>query len=283
MFRSNTIIVGLALAATHGTTFAMSRTTFVWEDVNTRKVLRWEGDVAVVQQGSSMQELECKVTINPTDVEYAISSFGVPKVWTTFTYSDENDLAKKQKQLKAKAANHGILMLEDGNRFSIDYDWVIHHSNRSITDIAKRIRSTARRKGYRSRRDLIGAFASFVQSLEYRVPPDHRVNEEGEKILTAGAMMPLETLSLGWGDCDSKSLLFAALVHSINLAEVCFIVMDEHLFVGVQLSPNQDDQTIPHKGKDWILIELTDLWPIGRVPQDRLHGVVDKRYKIVDL
>ena len=80
--------------------------------------------------------------------------------------------------------------------------------------------------------------------------------EEGETILTAGAMMPLETLSLGWGDCDSKSLLFAALVRSINLAEVCFIVMDEHLFVGVQLSPNQDDQTIPHKGKDWILITI---------------------------
>mgnify|MGYP002808724919 CR=1 FL=1 len=166
MFRSNTIIVGLALAATHGTTLAMSRTTFVWEDINTRKVLRWEGDVAIVQQGSSIQELECKVTINPTDVEYTISSFGFPKVWNTCTYSDENDLAKKQKQLKAKAANHGILMLEDGNRCSVDYDWVIHHCNRSITDIEKRIRSSEWRKRYRCRRDRMGPFTSFVQCLE---------------------------------------------------------------------------------------------------------------------
>ena len=45
-----------------------------------------------------------------------------------------------------------------------------------------------------------------------------------------GATMPVATLAQGWGDCDTKSLLFASLVRSIDLAEVCFITMDDHLF-----------------------------------------------------
>jgi len=198
-------------------------------------------------------------------------------------YADEKDLARQQKELKVKAAKHGIKMLEEGNRFTIDYNWVINQNESTITEIAKRIRSTARRNGYRSKRELIGAFASFVQSLKYRVPRDHRINSKNEIILTAGAMMPLETLSMGWGDCDSKSMLFAALVQSIGLVDVCFIVMDEHLFAAVQLRHNQDDQFIKHKGKDWVLIELTDAWPIGRLPQDRLHGVIFGNYTTVNL
>ena len=282
MPRCNTFILGLTLTTLNSVVFAMNQTTFVWNDINTRQVIRWDGDTAIVQQGSSMQEFECKLNIKSSDVEHAVDSFGVPKSWTTFTYSDEEDLSQKQTLLKEKAENHGIKM-EESNRFSIDYNWVINHSERPIANIAKRIRSAARRNNYRSKRELVGCFASFVQSLKYRVPSDCRINDEGETILTAGAMMPLETLSKQWGDCDSKSMLFASLVQSIDLVDVCFIVMDEHLFAGVILKTNPDDQTIRHNDKDWVLIELTDYWPLGRVPQDRFNDVVQGNYKVVEL
>ncbi len=283
MSQIKAIIIGLSLAAIMSGAFALGKKTFVWSDINTREVIRWDGDSAVVRQGSSMQELTCNITIDQSKVTEAIESFGIPKTWTTFMYTDERDLAKQQKELKAKAANYGIKMLEESNRFTIDYNWVINQNKSSIEEIAKRIRSTARRRGYRSRRELVGAFASFVQSLKYRVPRDYRLNGKNEKILTAGAMMPLETLAIGWGDCDSKSMLFAALVQSIDLVDVCFIVMDEHLFAAVQLRHNQDEQFIKHNGKDWVLIELTDAWPIGRVPQDRLNRVICENYSIVEL
>ena len=283
MSQIKAIIIGLSLAAIMSGAFALGKKTFVWSDINTREVIRWDGDSAVVRQGSSMQELTCNITIDQSKVTEAIESFGIPKTWTTFMYTDERDLAKQQKELKAKAANYGIKMLEESNRFTIDYNWVINQNKSSIEEIAKRIRSTARRRGYRSRRELVGAFASFVQSLKYRVPRDYRLNGKNEKILTAGAMMPLETLAIGWGDCDSKSMLFAALVQSIDLVDVCFIVMDEHLFAAVQLSPKAEDHSVRYKGEDWILIELTDAWPIGRVPEKHLHNIKNRRYTIVDL
>ena len=95
--------------------------------------------------------------------------------------------------------------------------------------------------------------------------------------------MPIETMSKRWGDCDSKSLLFAALVRSIKLADVCFIVMDDHLFAGVRINPLQDDHYIRYKGRDWVLIELSDAWPIGRIPIDHHNGIVQSKYEVVDI
>jgi hypothetical protein len=281
MYQIKTILFTLFLATAQAT--AETRTSFVWNDINTREVLRWEGDVAVVQQGSSMQELSCRIKLDDSDVDFAIHSFGIPKSWTSFSYRTDKELAEKQNELKQNAAKHGITMHEGGNQFSVHYDWVISQSKSSMRNIAKTIRSSARRKGYRSQRALVGAFTSFVQSLTYRIPPDFRTTDDGEKILTAGAMMPLETLSKQWGDCDSKCMLFASLVRSIDLVDVCFIVMNNHIFAAVQLRSQQEDHSVRYKNKDWILVELTDAWPIGRVPTDHRNGVILGNYEVIEL
>lgn len=262
----------------------VSRTMpFVWEDINTREVMRWEGDTAIVKAGTSMEEFECKIKIDQKKVDFAIESFGIPETWTTINYSDEKELATKQKALNEKVKNHGIKMMEGDDQFIVDYGWVVQKSENDLIEIAETIQSTARKRGYRTKRELLGAFASFSQSLRYRIPPNHRINDDGEKILTAGAFMPIETLSKGWGDCDSKSLLFAGLVRSIDLAEVCFIVMDDHLFAGVRIRPEQDDHYIKHRGREWVLIELSDAWPIGRIPIDHQNGITKNKYEVVDI
>ena len=139
------------------------------------------------------------------------------------------------------------------------------------------------------RKDIAHADLSLVHLLHSfnhyhtEFPPDNRINDDGEEILTVGAMMPIETLSRQWGDCDSKSLLFASLVRSIDLVNVSFIVMDEHLFAAVQLSPTRDDHSIRHNRDDWVLVELTDAWPLGRVPEKHLRNINNNTYKVVDL
>ena len=263
--------------------FSPAKYQFVWDDINTREVIRWEGDTAVIKQGTQMQELECMLRIDEKDVMFASESFGIPETWTTISYTDEQDLAKKQQNLEQKAGSHGIKMRNGGNQFLVDYAWVITKSISPLRQFAKTIRSTAKRQGYRSTREIVGAFASFVQTLEYRIPSDFRINEEGEKILTAGAMMPLETLSKKRGDCDTKSLLFASLVRSIDLVDVCFIVIDDHLFAGVQLRAERDDHSIRHRGRDWVLVELSDSWPLGRIPLNHQNGIVKGKYEVVDL
>ena len=53
-------ILLLATSTCYG--LSIERYSFTWEDVNTRDVIRWEGDTAVVREGSSMQELSCRIT-----------------------------------------------------------------------------------------------------------------------------------------------------------------------------------------------------------------------------
>ncbi len=283
MQRINTIILALLFTTSVTSAVSTERFAFTWNDINTRDVLRWEGDTAVIRQGNSMQELSCMIMLDTQDIEATIEQFGVPRSWTSLKYTDAKDLEEKQQALQNKAAHHGIKMMKNGNQFAVDYKWVIRESVRDLRDVAKVIRSTARRQGYRSRRELVGAFAAFVQSLHYRIPPDSRFNDDGEEILTAGAMMPIETLSKQWGDCDSKSMLFASLVRSINLVNVSFIVMDDHLFTAVQLAPTKEDFSINHDGDEWVLIELTDAWPVGRVPEKHLRGMRSGQYTVVDL
>ncbi|MBT5136006.1 MAG: hypothetical protein HOK75_05610 [Phycisphaerae bacterium] len=279
----NTYILLLCLTASSAFAGSTKRYEFEWKDINTREVVRWEGDTAIVNPRSSITELDCSIKINNRDIDAAIESFGIPKSWTTFTYTSEDDLQKKQVSLQKKAARRGIKMSDDMKSYVIDYQWVIDQSSRELRDAAKDIRSIARRKGYRSRRELVGAFASFVQSLEYRLPPNNRIDDNGKEIITIGAIMPIEVLTNQWGDCDSKSMLFATLVRSIDLTEVVFIVKHEHVFAAVDVIPEPEDQTIRYKGDDWVLIELTDAWPIGRVPEEHIECIDQKQFEIVGL
>lgn len=279
----NTYILLLCLTASSAFAGSTKRYEFEWKDINTREVVRWEGDTAIVNPRSSITELDCSIKISNRDIDAAIESFGIPKSWTTFTYTSEDDLQKKQVSLQKKAARRGIKMSDDMKSYVIDYQWVIDQSSRELRDAAKDIRSIARRKGYRSKRELVGAFASFVQSLEYRLPPNNRIDDNGKEIITIGAIMPIEVLTNQWGDCDSKSMLFATLVRSIDLTEVVFIVKHEHVFAAVDVIPEPEDQTIRYKGDDWVLIELTDAWPIGRVPEEHIECIDQKQFEIVGL
>ena len=279
----HSIILGILITASTCFAVVLDRLTFRWSDINTREVTEWVGDTAHVRQGSSMTELTCKIVVDPRDVEFAISSFGIPIEWTDIRGRDEAELEQKQQQLRERASTLGIKILSEGNKFIVDYDWVVGHSVRDLIDVSRTIRKTARSNGYRSRREIIGAFASFAQTLEYRIPPDHRINDEGEKILTAGAMMPLETLTKRWGDCDSKSLLFASLVRSIDLVKVCFIVLENHLFAAIQITPEQDDNSIRYKGKEWVLVELSEAWPLDRIPRDHINAIIHGQYEVVEL
>jgi len=275
-------ILPTIIIATSASAF-LQRQKMQWCDINTREVVRWEGDTAILAHGSSMEELQCNIFLDSNKVALAIESFGIPETWTKISYQTQDELQKQRKDLRKKARKHGIEMNLEGNLFSVDYNWVVKKSVGDLHDIANQIRSTARREGYRSRRNLIGAIASFVQEIKYQLPPEYRINDEGEKILTAGATMPLETLANQRGDCDTKSLLFAGLVRSISLVDVIFVAIEDHLFAGIRINPSQGDHSIRHQGRDWVLIEFSDSWPIGHVPSNHLNIIRSGKYRVIDI
>ena len=118
---STTILLFLCMATNCAHAGSTQRLEFSWQDINTRDVVRWEGDTAIVKPGNPMQEFSCKVKLETRDVQAAIESFGIPKAWTHFTYTDEADLQKQQKNIQVKAARHGISFDEDMDKYIVDY------------------------------------------------------------------------------------------------------------------------------------------------------------------
>jgi len=59
--------------------------------------------------------------------------------------------------------------------------------------------------------------------------------------------------------------------------------MDNHLFAGIQITPEQGDDSIRYKGKEWVLVELSEAWPLGRIPRDHINAIIHGQYEVVEL
>jgi hypothetical protein len=92
--------------------------------------------------------------------------------------------------------------------------------------------------------------------------------------------MPLETLYNGWGDCDTKCLLFASLLANIPKTSVVFLVGNGHVFVGIRGTPRNDDRFVRIKGIPYIPAELTAAWPLGRIPNDTVMALGQNLFRI---
>ena len=72
---------------------------------------------------------------------------------------------------------------------------------------------------------------------------------------------PIQTLKLGSGDCDDKSLLIATLLESIG---------HPTRFVAVGFSPVGFSHVFAQTriGNDWVSLETTDRVPLGKTPKN---------------
>lgn len=68
---------------------------------------------------------------------------------------------------------------------------------------------------------------------------------------------PIQTVKIGQGDCDDKSLLVGALLGAIG---------HPVRFVAIGLAPNTFSHVFPQTkiGGRWITLETTEPWPMGK-------------------
>ncbi len=134
--------------------------------------------------------------------------------------------------------------LYEGNRIGPDYEWMIARSIDAVRPLAERLRALADLVGAATDRDRCEVFASFVQSLTYRVSAEGRIRDGKIRF---GVQMPLETLFSKQGDCDSLALLLVSLVRAAGLASACMVLVDEadggHALAAIA--------TEPRSKRDW--------------------------------
>lgn len=101
----------------------------------------------------------------------------------------------------------------------------------------------------------------FVQSLPYRnIPITYRQQT------THDILPPLIALYEQYGDCDTKSLLFAAL--ATHRHPVLYLMGPTHVFIGLPRVPQEGETYVTIHGRSWVLCELTGKWGVGCIPEN---------------
>jgi hypothetical protein len=210
-----------------------------------------------------------RVSIDVGAGEAIESHFGVPAVAFPSVFAGGPLVERALDDLACPLAlQHGISATSD--RIEPDHQWIVDRSSPLLAGAANAILSVSKSRadGEAGLRRRVEALAAFVQSgIPYvRVdgggPPESR-----EVTYRFGLRTPIATM-LDGGDCDSKSVLLASLIRSIEpelpLALVyCMSDDTPHMMLAVGCAPHPGDAVIRFEGVDGVLVETTTAMPLG--------------------
>lgn len=256
---------------------------FTWEDVNSWRVLRMEGDQEVVDAAFPALRFALELVIDPFRLRKAIESFGIPESWMQYSYRTEEERRRKEAEQTVRCAARGIALERRSNTLEVDYSWVVRTSREDVREAMGKLMEVGRQAGYKDFVRLVELIASFVQDLEYRVQADIRPAQDGTRIHTFGLTMPLETLYNGYGDCDTKSVLFASLLANLVDTRLILVRGANHVFAGVRAEPRPSERYVRLRGESFVLLELTHPWRVGHIPNENWHALQLKQMEIIPL
>ncbi len=237
--------------------------TYTWLDatpaITTRAGVRYR-DPSIAPWRFSIE-----ASVDEARAQSIESHFGVPIEAIQFGYTTPEEKRRCQRLEQAKLAHHGMRLSETPDEsmgvLDADYQWLIDGCAKQVEPIAASIlRETDRvliesdaPRGA-SARDKVAAIFRFIQSIPYETIPGLADGKD-----RCGMRTPLITLLKG-GDCDSKSVLMAALIRSKKIADVVIVTLtmkdgSGHAILGVAVPAISTDQTITFAGKKFVLAE----------------------------
>lgn len=149
-------------------------------------------------------------------------------------------------------------MADGVRRLYVDIPAVVARNRARVRELAREFDRlvTARKYGPD---ETLGAMLTFVQSaLPYERPP----KQEGERDIL-GFYPPPRTLEAGFGDCDSKSALLAAILTNFPGTRMIGVHVPRHYLVGIARVPRAGDAFIEYRGEPFVLMEPSGP---GRLP-----------------
>jgi len=220
------------------------------------------------------KEAQFTIKLNAKTTSSTVSKFGCK----TNCFARESATA-----YKLQSSDHGFLsenMNRDGfyfygfgkEEYGINYNEVIALSNEINYSVAKFIETELQKKGQDSYENRVRAALHFVQFIPYGVP-DFDEGDDGY----FGLALPHESLAISYSDCDSKSTMFAGILHHLiseqNIVLVsCVIEGQGHMITGVA-GLYFPGQYVKHQGKDFLLIETTTPINLENQPSNRFDEI----------
>ncbi|MFI5007743.1 MAG: hypothetical protein ACHQKZ_09900 [Solirubrobacterales bacterium] len=183
-------------------------------------------------------------------------------------------IARKREAIEKPLYKERGFLLEN-HRVSPDYTGLALQGGPALADCFRALGEAG--QGYNPRQYL-GLFVGFFQEIRYELPPDLI---QGRR--TLGVFVPTEVLVNDHGDCDSKSVAFAALYRNLG-SPVLLIELSHHVLIGAEMRPGPGEKYVLVDNRYYVIGEVAG--PGKRRPGDASHDVWNEisghfRYTVV--
>jgi hypothetical protein len=183
----------------------------------------------------------------PVDkTDQMIDIFGIPAVMFQPFLNSPDVLAQRQQTLEK-----GLFLLRD-NIIEVDKSAAVElYSELFCRPVAAFIIESLEKYGLDNRHNRIEYAMRFVQDIPYGIPKyNDRIKHYG------GVFPPPKILIEGYGDCDSKAILFAGiLIYLIGAEDIVFLNQSDHVLSAVRGAPDKGMTYIRYGGDTFLIAE----------------------------
>jgi hypothetical protein len=241
-----------------------------WQD-DDACVVGFEGNTKVLRAGCEPRTLTVRAAADRAWGQAVEAAFGFPPeaVQRVACREADGSCAAVETAIRQTLGAHGIVATEA--LLMPDYQWLMDRSAPQLRDVANAVvDATYGPTANATRRQVVDALASYVQNaVPYRTVKDGQTDVVRDGKVRCGLRTPVQTLFDG-GDCDSKSLLLAALIRSVDarmpLALVhCMNGDTPHMILAVGCERAKGEDAITVTGTELVLVETTSDWGVGHV------------------
>jgi hypothetical protein len=148
---------------------------------------------------------------------------------------------------------HGLATSRSGAgpwRLWVDVPGVVRRDQPRVRSAASALSRLAAARGYGANQTFDAAVAMVQTAVRYKNVPQRDAGRE-----TLGFYPPARTLELGWGDCDTKSALLAALMTSFSGVRMIGVHVPGHYLVGIARVPHPGDAYLEYQSQPFVLVE----------------------------
>jgi len=204
------------------------------------------------------ESLSIAFALDPNAGRHSIREFGISRSEIdALAQRCKTDAQCAQAQLSEQIdryySEHALRMRFDKNRsihLFVDVPKVVQRNRDRVRPVAAALRRLAEQRGQDARWTLEAAVALVQTGLRYQQPSSQ---EDGRKIL--GFYPPPRALEQGFGDCDTKSALLAAILQNLTDAPIIGVHIPGHYLLGVQMDPAPGQTFMHYQGREYVLVE----------------------------
>ncbi|WP_341921508.1 hypothetical protein [Hydrocarboniphaga effusa] len=148
---------------------------------------------------------------------------------------------------------HALRLTADpgrASRLSVDVPAVVLRNRSRVRPLTDALRRAAAERGQNGDWMIKTAMTLVQTALPYKKPV---AQLEGRSLL--GFYPPAFALERGYGDCDTKSALLAAMLLDLGESRVVGLHVPGHYLLGLDRRPEADEAFITHQGRPFVLVE----------------------------